>query len=80
MTRFYYLHRVLSIRSGPVSGLQVSVQKCPKSAADVNGQSVIRDSKWNNLGGPFQDIKMAKLEGRNFANKIELLMAALTRD
>lgn len=72
--------RVLSIRSGPVSGLQVSVQKCPKSAADVNGQSVIRDSKWNNLGGPFQDIKMAKLEGRNFANKIELLMAALTRD
>ena len=69
----------MSIRSGAVSGLRVSVQKCPDPTDSAHFSDVIQDEKWLNLGGPFREIHLSKMEGKNFANKIELLMASLSK-
>ena len=69
----------MSIRSGAVSGLRVSVQRCPDEKDNVHYSDIVQDEKWLNLGGPFQEIHLSKMEGKNFANKIELLMASLSK-
>ena len=71
--------RVMSIRSGAVSGLRVSVQRCPDEKDNARNSDVVQDEKWLNLGGPFREIHLGKMEGKNFANKIELLMASLSK-
>lgn len=79
LNQLYLLRcRVLSIRSGPMSGMKVSVQKCqPPAEGYVSASSVVRDPKWSLLGGPFQEVHLDHMEGRNSCHKIELLMACL---
>ena len=81
--------RVLSIRSGPVSRVRVGLQRYPRRSAlvassfdgDVTSPSdIITDPKWQNLGSAFMRVDMDKIEGRNFVNKIEILMASLTTE
>ncbi len=69
----------MSIRSGPESGLKVSIQMSPWKPGE-NGSSVIRDPKWSHLGGPFKPVHLDKTEGKNIVNKVELLMACFNRD
>jgi len=38
---------------------------------------VVTAQKWVNAGGPFHEVHLDKMEGKNFVNKIELLMACL---
>ncbi|XP_064623431.1 mediator of RNA polymerase II transcription subunit 17-like isoform X2 [Lineus longissimus] len=72
--------RVLSIRSAPVSGIQVSVQSCPKQADETNSNhTLVKDNKWTSLGSPFKSINVNRIEGKNLVSKIELLMAALAK-
>ena len=75
-----YFYRVLAIRSGPVSGLQVRVQSCPWQPQENRSSTVVKDAKWAELGGPFKDVHMNKMDGRNFVSKVELLMACLNRE
>ena len=72
----FYLSRVLSIRSGPMSGLKVSVQKCSSNKIP----SPLTDSKWADLGGHFEPVHMDRIEGKNVVNKMELLMACLSQE
>ena len=71
------------MRSGPFSGVHVHVQKTPDmDAIKEMGESnqVDLDKKWDLLGGPFHKVHLDKLEGRNFVNKMELLMACLSSE
>ena len=71
-----YAYRVLSIRSGAVSGLKVTLQK---SGENGNLPHII-DSHWSELGGKFKPVCLERIEGKNFANKMELLMSALNQE
>lgn len=72
--------RVLSIRSGPVSGLRVFVQTCPRLPEENGSTTIVKDKKWAQLGGPFREVHLEKMEGRNFINKVELLMGCLAKE
>jgi len=41
--------------------------------------SIVRDSKWLNIKKKFKEINLDKMEGRNFLNKMEILIASLTK-
>ena len=76
-SRLVSVHRVLSIKSGPASGIRVCLQK-PRGADSLEYPgSVVTAQKWVNAGGPFHEVHLDKMEGKNFVNKIELLMACL---
>ncbi|CAN0089065.1 mediator of RNA polymerase II transcription subunit 17 [Lampetra fluviatilis] len=67
----------ITVRNGPETGTRVVVQ-CPRShSKEMPKSDVISDPKWLHLGGPYKEVNWAKVEGRNFVNKMELLMAAL---
>ncbi|KAI0208048.1 Mediator of RNA polymerase II transcription subunit 17 [Lamellibrachia satsuma] len=81
--------RVLSIRSGPVSRVRVGLQRYSRrstpATTNLDGEvtspsEIITNPKWQNLGSAFMRVDMDKIEGRNFVNKIEILMASLTTD
>ncbi|XP_076044379.1 mediator complex subunit 17 isoform X2 [Oratosquilla oratoria] len=69
-------NKIMSIRSGPLTGITVAVLSSPRN--DFYPSTVVSERKWENLGGPWQEVRLERVEGRNFLNKIELLMAALT--
>ena len=71
----FFLCRVLSVRSGPESGLKVFLQRCPAPETTVKYNGVVTDPKWLNLGGAFEELKLERMEGRNFANRMEIFMA-----
>jgi mediator of RNA polymerase II transcription subunit 17 len=54
----------------------VSIAHSPKK--DFFGGQLVKERKWENLGGSFKKVRWDKMEGKNFLNKIELLMASLT--
>jgi mediator of RNA polymerase II transcription subunit 17 len=68
--------RVLSIRSGPVSGLKVMVQKLGEP---VNLPNIV-DKNYSLLGGKFHPVSLDRIEGKTFVNKLELLMACLSQE
>ncbi|KAG1652190.1 Mediator of RNA polymerase II transcription subunit 17 [Nymphon striatum] len=68
--------RIIAIRYGIDSGIQVSMQSSPRK--DFYTNNLVKDIKWQNLGGDFKEIRWEKMEGRNFVHKVELLMASLT--
>ena len=68
--------KVLAVRAGPNSGLSVSVASCPRN--DFYPSGIVNERRWEHLGGSWQEVKLDRMEGRNFLTKIELLMAALT--
>ncbi|XP_048259239.1 mediator of RNA polymerase II transcription subunit 17-like isoform X1 [Haliotis rufescens] len=68
--------RVLALKSGPSSGLTLSMKNL--DPCEYNKSSPVTDPKWFNLGGQFKAINLDRLEGRNFASKMDMLMAKLT--
>lgn len=68
--------RVIAVRCEPLSGVQVSVAHSPRT--DFFPSRLVTERKWEHLGGQFRDIRLEKMEGRNFLHKMELLMASLT--
>ncbi|XP_074660283.1 mediator of RNA polymerase II transcription subunit 17-like [Tubulanus polymorphus] len=71
--------RVLAIRSGPASGIQIALQSCPKTTGEANNVSLLNTSKWNCLGSAFKTINLQEMKGNTFVSKIELLLASLTK-
>ncbi|XP_054722462.1 mediator of RNA polymerase II transcription subunit 17-like, partial [Uloborus diversus] len=69
--------RVIAIRCGPKTGIHVSVSFSPQHA-DFYPSTLVRDRKWQNLAGSFREVWWEKMEGRNFLNKLEHLMASVT--
>lgn len=68
--------RVIALRCGPQSGIQVGIQSAPRK--DFYPGQLVKDLRWENLGSNFKEVRWDKMEGRNFLNKMELLMASLT--
>lgn len=73
---FFLFARIIALRYGTNSGIQVSIQASPRK--DFYTNNLVKDMKWQNLGGDFKEVRWEKMEGRNFINKMELLMASLT--
>ncbi|XP_013784547.1 mediator of RNA polymerase II transcription subunit 17-like [Limulus polyphemus] len=69
--------RVIAIRCGPQTDIQVSVSSSPQEQ-DFYPSTLVRDRKWQNLSGSFREVALEKMEGKNFLNKMENLMACLT--
>ncbi|XP_049868018.1 mediator of RNA polymerase II transcription subunit 17 [Pectinophora gossypiella] len=68
--------RMIAIRCEPSVGIQVFIAQSPRK--DLFSSELVQDKKWENLGGAFKEIKLDKMEGKNFLNKMELLMACLS--
>ncbi|CAH0407101.1 unnamed protein product [Chilo suppressalis] len=68
--------RMIAIRCEPSVGIQVFIAQSPRK--DFFSSELVQDKKWENLGGAFKEIKLDKMEGKNFLNKMELLMACLS--
>ncbi|XP_022906270.1 mediator of RNA polymerase II transcription subunit 17 [Onthophagus taurus] len=68
--------RLIAVRCEPQAGVQVSVAHSPR--ADFFPSRLVTERKWEHLGGQFREVRMDKMEGRNFLHKMELLMASLT--
>ncbi|XP_015924688.1 mediator of RNA polymerase II transcription subunit 17 [Parasteatoda tepidariorum] len=69
--------RVIALRCSPKNGIHVSVSFSPQTT-DFYPSTLVRDRKWQNLSGSFREVILEKMEGKNFLNKLEHLMAALT--
>ncbi|CAH0560142.1 unnamed protein product [Brassicogethes aeneus] len=63
-------------QTGIQAGIQVSVAHSPRT--DFFPSRLVTERKWEHLGGQFRDVRLDKMEGRNFLHKMELLMASLT--
>lgn len=50
-----------------------------EGATSTQSLSAVSDPKWRYVGGDFHDIDIDKIDGRNFAAKLELLMATLSK-
>lgn len=68
--------RMIAIRCEPSIAIQVFIAQSPKK--DFFVSELVQDKKWENLGGAFKEVKLEKMEGKNFLNKMELLMACLS--
>lgn len=68
--------RMIAIRCEPSVGIQVFIAQSPRK--DFFASELVQDKKWEHLGGAFKEIKLEKMEGKNFLNKMELLMACLS--
>ncbi|XP_050542328.1 mediator of RNA polymerase II transcription subunit 17 [Daktulosphaira vitifoliae] len=68
--------RLISVKCEPQGNVSVSIAHSPKK--DFFGGQLVKERKWENLGGSFKNVRWDKMEGKNFLNKIELLMASLT--
>lgn len=71
------LHRVISFRSGPTSGQRLMV-KTLDPEAESHPSPAVTDPGWLEHGAPFKEVNLEKLEGRNLASKIDMLMAHLS--
>ncbi|XP_060605410.1 mediator of RNA polymerase II transcription subunit 17-like isoform X2 [Ruditapes philippinarum] len=70
--------RMLSVRSGPTTGLHVFLKIDDKDNLDPSMAALI-DPKWLNLSGTFKEIDMDQIEGRNLATKLELILAMVNK-
>lgn len=68
--------RLIAVRCEPQGAVQVSIAHSPKK--DFFSGQLVKERKWENLGGAFKEVRWDKMEGKNFLNKMELLMASLT--
>jgi mediator of RNA polymerase II transcription subunit 17 len=67
---------MIAVRCEPQTGIQVSIAHSPRK--DFFPGQLVKERKWENLGGSFKEVRWDKMEGKNFLNKMELLMASLT--
>jgi mediator of RNA polymerase II transcription subunit 17 len=68
--------RVIALRYGAQTGVQVLVQSSPRK--DFYPSQLVKDLRWENLGGNYREVRWDRMEGRSFVNKMELLMSSLT--
>lgn len=69
--------RVLSVRSQPVGGVRVYVKRCPNEMDVGHLTTAVQKPKWTGMNELFQEISLERVDGSNFAQKIETVMACL---
>ncbi|XP_026463580.1 mediator of RNA polymerase II transcription subunit 17-like [Ctenocephalides felis] len=68
--------RAIAVRCEPQNGMQVYISQSPRK--DFFPGQLVQERKWENLGSQYKEVRIEKMEGKNFLNKMELLMASLT--
>lgn len=69
--------RVLAVRCGPQGAHpQVYLSSYPRSESEKS--QILNEARWQQLNAPFEQVRLEKIEGRNFLNRMELLMTCLT--
>lgn len=66
----------VQIRCDPQIDVKVFVAHCPRK--DFFPGPLVQGKYWEHLGGHFKEVRYDKLEGKNFLNRMELLMASLS--
>lgn len=66
--------RILSVKSGPHSGIKVRLSTAPQ---EFYPNSLVTDQQWEQLNGPFKTVDWQRMAGKTFINKMEFLMACL---
>jgi mediator of RNA polymerase II transcription subunit 17 len=66
----------VQVRCDPQIDVKVYIAQSPRK--DFFPGSLVQGRLWENLGGQFKEVRFDKMEGRNFLNKMEFLMASLT--
>lgn len=69
-------NKVIGVHSGPHQRISFYVSSSPRP--DFYPSTVVNEQRWEHLGTAWQEVRHDRMEGRNFLNKMELLMAALT--
>lgn len=69
-------NKVIGVHSGPHQRVSVFVSSSPRP--DFYPSTVVSEQRWEHLGSVWQEVRHDRMEGRNFLNKMELLMSALT--
>ena len=77
LNAFHCVDRVLAVRCGPQAA-QPQVHLCSYPCTDLGNNQLLKNSRREQLNAPFEVVRLEKMEGRNFLNKMELLMASLT--
>ncbi|KAG5683576.1 hypothetical protein PVAND_012849 [Polypedilum vanderplanki] len=67
----------VQVRCDPQIVVKVYVLHSPKEF--FTSGPLVQGKHWENLGSEFKEVNFEKMEGRNFLNKMEFLMAALTK-
>lgn len=67
----------VQVRCDPQIVVKVYVAHSPKEYF-TNGP-LVQGKYWENLGSEFREVKFDKMEGKNFLNKMEFLMAACSK-
>lgn len=67
----------VQIRCDPPQ-IEVKVYIAHSPRKDFYPSSLVQGKFWEHLGGHFKEVRFDKLEGRNFVNKMEFLMASLS--
>lgn len=69
-------NKFIAVRHSPQTQAAVFVSSAPCKNFSVG--PIVNDSKWENLPEAFQEYKLEKMNGKNFLNKLELLMSVLS--
>ncbi len=69
--------RTLAIRSDPLDGIKVLVKGCKNPHSTEQKSNVVTDPKWESIMTDFGEVDLARIPGKNFVNKMEMLMAVL---
>lgn len=73
----FFFDRILSVRCGPQAAQpQVYLSTYPRH--DVEKNKLLKDARWEQLNACYEEVRLEKIEGRNFLSRMELLMASLT--
>lgn len=67
----------VQVRCDPQIVVKVYVAHSPRDF--YTSGPLVQGKFWENLGGHFKEVRFEKMEGKNFLNKLEFLIAALTK-
>ncbi|XP_035772863.1 mediator of RNA polymerase II transcription subunit 17 [Anopheles aquasalis] len=70
--------RLIAVQVRCDSQIDVKVYIAQSPAKDFFPGSLVQGRHWEHLGGHFKEVRFDKMEGKNFHNKMEFLMASLT--
>ncbi|CAG0892759.1 unnamed protein product [Darwinula stevensoni] len=70
--------RRIAIQRWPLLAYQQVAVQMDTKKGEFGDDSLVKDPKWEHLSGSFKEVRWEKMEGRNYLNKMELLMASLT--
>ena len=76
MYKILFEIRVIAVRCGPQAAQpQVYLSSYPQRGDTAKSQ-MLSDDRWENVRASYEEVRLGKIEGRNFLSKMELLMAS----